>query len=259
MSSETDIETLCNDFSTKNHITGALESNNEAKADVKVEETVESVMPSKIDDLECLKEVLLNKDAQRGLIALYSQSQSECTRNGVCGMEIGMSREKDQGAVLKLFLKDKINLDIDNTLPEDYIIGKEKISAKHSSDKVGSAVKAKWTSADVSVKEAIDSMINAEDSYYPHLLLTYFDAKNKKITIVCISSEENKNVIKILKDDAFKIPKGNSRGIEYSKKAMLELFQKIYFKIEIENADLKNGLNPIERRIQILKNMGINP
>ena len=51
----------------------------------------------------------------------------------------------------------------------------------------------------------------------------------------------------------------NSRGIEYSKKAMLEFLKKIYFKIEIINADLKNVLNPIERRIQLLKNMGINP
>lgn len=160
--------------------------------------------PVRVEDLETLKEVLQNKDAQRGLIALYTQSQSECTRNGTCGMEVGMSREKDQGAVLKLFLGDKINLDIDNTLPEDYIIGKSKISAKHSGSKVGSAVKAKWTSADVSVKEAIESMINAEDSYYPCLLITYLDTYSKKITIICISAEENKNVIKKLKSDAFR-------------------------------------------------------
>jgi hypothetical protein len=245
MSSETDIDTLCDDFLFKSHIKPVLFENNKG--------IVEANITSKIEDLEFLKKILLNKEAQRGLIALYSQSQSECTRNGVCGMEVGMSREKDQGAVLKLFLKDKINLDIDNTLPEDYIIGNAKISAKHSSNKVGSPVKAKWTSADISVKEAVDGMINEEDSYYPHLLITYFDAKNKKITIICISSEENKNVIKNLKYDAFTVPKGNSRGIEYSKKAMLEFLQKIYFKIEIINADLKNVLNPIERRIQLLK------
>jgi hypothetical protein len=211
-----------------------------------------------VEDLELLKHVLLNKDAQRGLIALYSQSQTECTRNGVCGMEVGMSREKDQGAVLKLFLGDKINLEIDNTLPEDYVIGTEKISAKHSGSKVGSPVKAKWTSADLSVKEAIESMIHAPDSYYPHLLITYLDTKNNKITIICILSEDNKNIIKTLQEGAFTVPKGNSRGIEYSKKAMKELLKKIYFKIEISNADLKSGINPIERRIQLLKNMGIN-
>ena len=212
-----------------------------------------------LDDLESLKAVLQNKDAQRGLITLYSQSQTECTRNGVCGMEVGMSREKDQGAVLKLFLGDKINLDIDNTLPEDYIIGTSKISAKHSGGKIGTTIKAKWTSADESVKDAIESMISAPDSYYPHLLLTYLDKQSKKITIVCISAEENKKIIKTLGQEAFNVPKGNSRGIEYSRKAMKELLEKIYFKIEILDADLDSDLNPIERRMQLLRSMGINP
>jgi hypothetical protein len=230
---------------------------NEAKTDVKVEPVVTVETEAKIEDLESLKNVLENTEAQRGLISLYKQTQSECTRNGVCGMEVGMAREKDQGAVLKYFLGAKINLEIDNTLPEDYIIGESKISAKHSGSKVGSAVKAKWTSADTSVEQAVKQMINAEDTYYPHLLLTYLDTHNKKITFLCISSEENKNIIKTLKNDAFKIPKGNSRGIEYSKKAMNELLKKIYFKIEISNVDLKDGVDPIERRIQLLKDMDI--
>ena len=223
----------------------------ETKALVKVE------MTDKIEDLETLKSILENKEAQRGLIELYIQSQSECTRNGTCGMEVGMSREKDQGAVLKLFLNDKINLDIDNTLPEDYVVGNSKISSKHSGSKIGLPVKAKWTSADSSVKEAIEQLINAEDSYYPHLLLTYIDNRNKKITIICVSSEENKNIIKSLKNEAFNIPKGNSRGIEYSRKAMNELLKKKYFNIEICDVNLKSGANPIERRIQMLKSMGI--
>lgn len=230
----------------------------EAKTDVKVEPPVKVEMTTLIEDLETLKSILENKEAQRGLIELYRQSQTECTRNGRCGMEVGMSREKDLGALLKHFLNDKIKLDIDNELPEDYIVGNSKISAKHSGSKVGSPVKAKWTSADTSVKEAIEEIINEEDSYYPHLLLTYLDIDNKKITIICISSEENKNIIKNLKNEAFTIPKGNSRGIEYSKKAMNELMKKIYFKIEISDVELKNGINPIERRIQLLKSMGIN-
>lgn len=216
-------------------------------------------MSTIIEDLESLKDVFLNPEAQRGLITLYSQSQTECTRNGACGMEVGMAREKDQGAVLKLFIGNKLNLDIDNTLPEDYLIGTAKISAKHSSAKVGASVKVKWTSADVSVKDTIESIINAADSYYPHLLITYLDHKEKKITIICVLSETNKHVIKTLKDAAFTVPKGNSRGIEYSKKAMSALLQTPYFKIEIKDADLKGGLHPIERRIQLLKSMGIHP
>lgn len=208
-----------------------------------------------IRELDMLHEVLQRKEAQLGLVTLYSQSQAECTRNGRCGMEIGMSREKDQGAVLKFFLKDMINLDIDNSLPEDYLIGTQKISAKHSGSKVGSAVKAKWTSADVSAQEAIKMMIEAEDSYYPHLLLTYLDMKTNKITIICITAEHNRSVIKQLKQEAFTVSNGNTRGIEYSKKAMTELLKERYFTVEIQNADLKGGLNPIERRIAILSSL----
>lgn len=215
--------------------------------------------PLPIEDLELIRGVYENKKAQRGLVTLYSDSQAECTRNGRCGMEIGMSREKDQGAVLKLFLGDKINLEIDNTLPEDFIVGKEKISSKHSQGKVGLPVKAKWTSADTSVKEAIQAMIDADNSYYPTLLITYLDTKDKKITVICIPSEHNKDVIKTLKQDAFTIPKGNSRGVEYSKKAMAKLFEKIYFRIEILGVDLKGGLDPIERRISLLRGLGISP
>ncbi len=213
----------------------------------------------RVIELEQLREVLENKQAQRGLVMLYSQSQSECTKNGVCGMEIGMSREKDQGAVLKLFMKDKINIDVDNTLPEDYVIGKEKISAKHSGSKVGTPVKAKWTSADVSVQESIKFMINADDTYYPHLLVTYLDIRNRKITIICVSAEHCKNVIKELKEEAFTVPSGNSRGIEYSKLAMTKLLDNRYFTVEINDTDLIGGISPIERRINLLTSIGITP
>ncbi len=212
-----------------------------------------------IHELEMLKRVLLHKDAQRGLVELYGQSQSECTRNGTCGMEVGMAREKDLGAVLKLFLKDNINLELNNALPEDYVIGQAKISAKHSGAKIGTPIKAKWTSADQSVKEAIDSMIHAGDAYYPHLLLTYLDTARQTITILCISSDVNKHVIKTLQEGAFTIPKGNSRGIEYSRKAMAALLDATYFRIEIPNADLRRGCSPIDRRMKLLQSMGIQP
>lgn len=169
-----------------------------------------------------------------------------------------MAREKDLGAVLKLFLEEDINLDIDNSLPEDYIIGKEKISVKHCGGKVETTVKAKWTSADISAKEAIKSMIDAEDSYYPNLLLIYLDIKGKKITAICITAEHNKNVIKTLKNDAFKISAGNTRGIVYSQSAMKMLLSNRYFTIEITDADLNGGIDPTERRINQLKSMGIN-
>lgn len=213
--------------------------------------------PTVSPELDMLLSVYQNPEAQKALIALYTDSQSECKRNGVCGMEIGMAREKDQCAVLKLFLGDVIGLDIDNSLTEDFLVGKEKVSSKHSSSKVGSPVKIKWTSADTSVKEAIQVMIDADDSYYPHLLLTYMNVKEKTITVFCISAYQNCSVIKELKMDAFTVPKGNSRGIEYSRAAMKKLLDSPYFKVVIKDADIGNGLDPIERRIQILKSMGI--
>lgn len=215
---------------------------------------IQNVLEMNIQNLTLLKRVLENKQAQKALVYLYSQSQSESTRNGRCGMEVGMAREKDQGAVFKYFLKEKIDLDIDNQLPEDYRIGTSKISAKHSSGKVGTAVKAKWTSADISVKDAIKGMIEAEDDYYPNLLLTYL---GNTITFICIEAEQNKHVIKSLKEDAFTVPKGNSRGIEYSTKAMKMLLEKEFFRITIDNVDLKGGANPIDRRIQTLETLGI--
>lgn len=215
--------------------------------------------PNMIHGLELIKKVYQNKDAQRGLVTLYQQSQAECMRNGSCGMEIGMSREKDQGAVLKLFLGDAVNLEIDNSLTEDFVVGNEKISSKHSSGKIGTTIKAKWTSADTSVEKAIQQMIDAPNEYYPHLLITYIDMKQKKITVVCITSEHNRNTIKSLQRDAFKVPNGNSRGIEYSTKAMKQLLANRYFTTDIEDIDIKGGLDPIERRMELLRSMGITP
>jgi hypothetical protein len=204
--------------------------------------------------LNLIKGVFSNKEAQSALIRLYSDSQSECTRNGKCGMEIGMSREKDQGAVLKYFLGDSVNLDIDNSLPEDYVVLGEKISAKHSQGKLGTAVKAKWTVAGESAKDAIKSMIEADDSYYPHILLTYIDIDSKKISFVCITSEHNRNTIKTLGENAFNLPSStaNSRGISYSTAAMKELMKNVYFKIDI-HADLKGGEEPTKKRMNFIK------
>jgi hypothetical protein len=99
-------------------------------------------------------------------------------------------------------------------------------------------------------------MIDASNDYYPHLLLTYIDIKVKKISIRGILSQDNRTVIKTLGDKAFKVPKGNSRGIEYSGAAMKLLMERAYFSIDIDDADLTIGTNPIERRRQLLRDMG---
>lgn len=218
----------------------------------------EKMVIEPIPELEYLKSVLSNPSAQKGLIKLYADSQSECMRNGKCGMEIGMSREKDQGAVLKLFMGDTINLELDNSLTEDYKIGNEEISAKHSQGKIGAAVKLKWTSDNESIDKVVKLFL--EGDKYPNLLLTYIDITKKIITIVCIDSKTHKNVIKTLGASSLKVIKGkNTRGIEYSTEAMKEFIKNSYFNIIIENADLKGGMDTIERRIKILRDMGITP
>jgi hypothetical protein len=214
---------------------------------------------SKVAPLNRLKEIIEKKDFQRGIIQLYSSSQKEHSKNGRLGPEVGMSREKDLIATLKRFEGENVNYDIDNRLPEDLCFHTLKISLKHSQGDFGSTVKAKWTSADKSVEEAIKMMIEAPDEYYPALLICYIDSKKKKITYVLITAEQNKNTIKSLRAGAFKVPSGNSRGIEYSKAAMSEFMKNIYFKVEINDADLTTGIDPIERRMKVLEDKGINP
>jgi len=217
---------------------------------------------NKIPDLDLLKTTLENKNFQKGLLQLYADSQKENTRNCKLGMEVGISRERDLVSVLKYFLPDKINSDVDNALPEDFLLNSLKISVKHKQGAIGSAFKVSWTCADNAVKSTINSMINASDNYYPHLLVAYIENINQKITIICITAEENKNIIKSLKENAFKTiknPKGNTRGIEYSKEAMNKLIKNKYFEVVINNADLTKGKNPIQRRIDVLKSMNITP
>ena len=218
-------------------------------------ETTTEVMEPLIEGLDIVKRVLENPQAQRGLVRLYSESQSECKKNGVCGMEIGMAREKDLSALLSYYLPNQVILDVDNTLPEDMIVCGEKVSIKHSSGKVGTPVKVKWTAADQSVDADVISMINQTSSYYPHLLLVYIDGKKKEIEIICITSKTNETVIKELGRAAFNVPKGNSRGIQYSSIAMKSFMSRRYFTITIKEADVEGGENPIARRLQILKTM----
>jgi hypothetical protein len=205
-----------------------------------------------IPELDQLHLVLSRPEAQRGLVRLYADSQAECTRNGACGMEIGMAREKDQGAVLKMYLGDAINLDLDNQLTEDYRMGGQNISAKHSCAKIGAPVKVKWTSADQSVEETLEALLKLES--YPHLLLTYLDIKAKRITIVCVDAAHHRRTVQAMGKEAFSVPKGNSRGIEYSRPAMKRMMEDVYFRVEFEG-DLTGGTDPIERRLMTLRSL----
>ncbi len=206
-------------------------------------------------DMDLLKDVLSNKTAQNALIRLYADSQAECQKNGTIGMEVGMSREKDILAFLKFYLDDGINCETDNRLTEDCMLGPQKLSIKHKTGNIGAPIKAKWTAASIPAKDAIKTIIEAPDEYYPALLIVYFDTKKKTIVFICISAEHNKNTIKGLGNAAFKISNGNTRGIDYSREAMKELMKNICFRVDIANADLTTGMNPLHRRMDILRSM----
>ena len=57
-----------------------------------------------------------------------------------------------------------------------------------------------------------------------------------------------------LKEESFKHREGtNTRGVEYSVKLMKKLIEEAAFKVEIKDVDLSGGIDPIERRIQLLE------
>lgn len=209
--------------------------------------------------LETLRRLFQYPPAQQALLHLYADSQSDCKKNGKCGPEVGMAREKDLLAVLRYFLKERITTEISNDLPEDFLMDTEKVSVKHSQGAVGSAVKAKWTSDKDSTASDITSIISAEDGYYPHLLLIYMPKGQKKIVIACVEKDKHRTVVKTLKEGAFKILNGNSRGFEYSKAAMKEFLSSPAFICEIQNVDLEGGMDPIQKRMKQLELYGIPP
>lgn len=187
---------------------------------------------------------------QKNLIKLYGFSQREHSRNGKICMEIGMAREKDLVASLRHELGDCIDYQIDNKLTEDFKLNQLKFSVKHSQSSIRTPVKINWNVG--LYKESIQEIIDAPSDHFPNLLLSYIDLKRKAVNIICIDSSTNEQVIKQLGFGAFRIPSGNARGIEYSRKATDQLLDNYYFKVSIPDADLTGGLDPIERRLLLL-------
>ena len=207
----------------------------------------------KEEDLDTIEEVLRRSIVQTHLVYLYSASQSECTRNGKCTMEIGTSRENDLKAVLREHIGDEFKTDINNNCVEDCQFKNEKISIKHISAAVGKgSIKAKWTSDTEQAKQYIVSMVSQKEKPV-HMILVYIDIAKKAITIVCIAASTIKEIIQDLGQEAFSTATGtNNRGVEYSKRIVSELIRRNYFMIEIRDVAFTNGLDPIQRRRALL-------
>ena len=212
----------------------------------------------KIPELDRIAEVLSNPDAQRDLITLYSDSQSECKRNGKCTMEIGSSREKDLLAVLKRYIGAGIKTDLDNALVEDFRYNDQRISVKHSSDVVGAgSIKAKWTSdgdqADAFIRDMLEHSTRTDVDgvhHYTHILLVHIRVETKTINALMVSATTVLDIVRTLGAAAFKSSKGtNNRGVEYSRKMIQKFVERAYFHVKMTGADVKTDIDPIERRI----------
>lgn len=208
-------------------------------------------VPERIPELDRIAEVLSNPAAQRDLITLYSDSQSECQRNGKCTMEIGSSREKDLLAVLKRYIGAGIKTDLDNALVEDFCYNDQRISIKHSSDIVGAGnIKAKWTSDGEQADAFIRGMLELKADHYTHILLVYINVSKKQIDAIMISASTVLDIVRSLGLAAFKSSKGtNNRGVEYSRKTLQECVKRAYFHVKMVDADVKTDIDPIDRRV----------
>ena len=205
----------------------------------------------KIPELDRIAEVLSNPDAQRDLITLYSDSQSECKRNGKCTMEIGSSREKDLLAVLKRYIGAGIKTDLDNALVEDFRYNDQRISVKHSSDVVGAgSIKAKWTSDGDQADAFIRDMLELKPDHYTNILLVHIRVETNTINALMVSAATVLDIVRTLGAAAFKSSKGtNNRGVEYSRKMIQKFVERAYFHVKMTCADVKTYIDPIERRI----------
>lgn len=211
-----------------------------------------------IEEFDRIFDILSNKTAQMELLHLYSCSQHEFSHNGKISQEIGRSREDDIKALLQLYLGDSFNCNIlnnnDNGADCTFI---NEISIKHIGNKIGGAstIKTKWTSDEKKARDYIKQMLLLDPKNYTHLLLIYIDLKkNKTIQIVAISAATIMDAVDALKESAFKTAFGtNTRGVEYSKEMMKLLIEKKYFQIDIKDAILTGGLDPIKRRQSLIK------
>ncbi len=208
-------------------------------------------VPEKIPELDRIAEVLSNPAAQRDLITLYSDSQSECQRNGKCTMEIGSSREKDLLAVLKRYIGAGIKTDLDNALVEDCCYNDQRISIKHSSGAVGSGnVKWKWTADSAQADAFIREMLALDPKHFTHILLVYINVEKKRIDAVMVSASTVLDIVRTLGAEAFKSVAGtNNRGISFSTKILQQFMKRAYFHVKMTDVSVETDMDPIDRRI----------
>lgn len=203
-----------------------------------------------------LESILSLPDVQQHLIYLYQQSQSECTKNGKLSMEIGTAREKDLIAVLHYHMGKDVEYNVGIHDPEDIKICGENFSIKHSSSSVGKgSIKLKWTSDTHQATKFKEQLLSCfSDEYYNNMILVYVDKLTMTITIFAIKKEIIINGVKNFMHQAFVNRTGtNNRGVEFSPQMIKYIIQNASFKIVINDINFMSCIDPIQKRIRILK------
>lgn len=198
--------------------------------------------------LQDIKTLFSRIETQRALQKLYKISEYECKRNGKIGMEIGLHREKDLVSILKMGLGDKVNENIDKDATEDVIINGLKFSIKHSMNKY-SGVKYKWSSS----KESTEDILEGKKEYI-NMIIVY--VLQTKVELFVVSADTINKYLQ--KSEALKVPKGNSRGVEFTRSCMKSLIQECELNINFEIDINQHFENPIDKRISYLKSLGIS-
>jgi hypothetical protein len=202
--------------------------------------------------LDNLKRVLEKPAAQKELVDLYRESQSEHTRNGKLNMEVGSAREAAFIALLSRYRPGMIDNKIDNKKTEDFGFLGDLFSVKHVSAQLGSgSIKFMWAADDKTAKKCMDS----KDVGSANMIIVFLDTKRSLITIVAVSKEMMTTLINgIGRDKALKSATGtDNRGVSFSPAMIKAMVRNHYFMTEIQDVDLSGGLDPIQRRMKYLE------
>lgn len=199
------------------------------------------------------------QDNLRKLIALYQNSQLECSRNGKVTPEVGSSREKDLVASLKSNTNLDVTYEIDTQEEEDVIIDGRKVSIKHSSNNriSNSGIKVVWTANKKRQKQFVKRFIFTNDLLIVWVRFNKNVVGKGKLEIVHISKDtiyRYHHLYQIQGKSPFKCLSGNSRGIEFNKQFFQTIVNNCDFRVHVSfNNQEAERMGPIEKRLQLLK------
>lgn len=191
------------------------------------------------------------------LIKLYQISQIENQRNGRTTAEVGTSREKDLSAFIKFFMKESVNININNENEEDIIVNERKISIKHSSNKSISqqSIKIIWTENKELQQKFIENCKFQCDMLIVYVRFTTYESGELEIIYIEADvlnklKEESSNCIFKTRENS------NGRGIEFTSDFFTKMKENVEFrcKVNFEKMIFENT-DPITRRLKICDDM----